>query len=838
MSKMIDALNRLQSIRSESASVETSEGTVPPAPTQEPNVSAAAAQAPPNNKGLPQTSMTQGSRSPQLSSQSWFEIIQKEYLQSFVRHGGATVKFVVLPDGDESPKSFASRLGTVAQRETFVFAKVDARYTKAHMVDRLFHKVARQLDWDEMAYHFVTRLLVDNGYKIPDNRKEFSLRQVATLNERKEPLLRRDLQTWLEQAIDNDPQLCREFRMAMLRICLAQLDAGDADLVLAQSVKEWLCGDLRLVSGVKKALIFQKIARHNARHMLSSLTHWLRLTGKGGLVIMLDIARYLVSKRSAIQDATLSYGPSAVLDLYDMLRQFIDTSDEIEGLMMVVTTPPAFLTDARRGLDRYEALKLRIWDDVRDKHRQNPLGSLVRLSSVPEAAADSQNVVSSAGQAAVQNDAVTPRRIIESLRSGVPNRHVVDALGCPQSEIESRFRRVLEATQQNVTTGACPRGMFIEGGFGSGKSHVLEHLQHIALDSNFICSRIVIGKETPLYHPVRMYHAAIESAMIPNKKGEVLSEMAAECDVWNPRYKEFSAWVNSPEGHIDSRFAATLFLYERVGTDQELGHRMTRFWTGDPIGVGELKKCLKECGAEGKYTFGKLPVIDLALQRFQFTARLMQAAGYAGWIVLVDEAELVGRYSVRQRAKSYAEFARLMNKWESSEVPGMGVVAALTNDFKTEVLEGKNDTVNVPARIRSTQTEADLQLANRAEIGLALIESERVPINSPTEQKIQEAYRTIRSLHFQAHNWRDWDHAAIEPSVNLVPGATMREYVKSWITEWDFKRLAPEDDVEIEVTGFKQNFQEDKDLQTTEPEKQEEESGALTEGAVNASPSP
>ena len=60
----------------------------------------------------------------------------------------------------------------------------------------------------------------------------------------------------------------------------------------------------------------------------------------------------------------------------------------------------------------------------------------------------------------------------------------------------------------------------------------------------------------------------------------------------------------------------------------------------------------------------------------------------------------------------------------------------------------------------------------------------------------------------------------------------MREYVKSWITEWDFKRLAPEDDVEIEVTGFKQNFQEDKDLQTTEPEKQEAESVALTEGAV------
>ena len=41
---------------------------------------------------------------------------------------------------------------------------------------------------------------------------------------------------------------------------------------------------------------------------------------------------------------------------------------------------PEFLTDVRRGLNRYEALKLRIWDEVRDRQYQNPLGALIRLS--------------------------------------------------------------------------------------------------------------------------------------------------------------------------------------------------------------------------------------------------------------------------------------------------------------------------------------------------------------------------------------------------------------------------------------------------------------------------
>ena len=77
------------------------------------------------------------------------------YKAMFVMEEGA-VKFVVLPDAD-SQKAFSGDLGRkMRQQENFVFAKVDARYiTKAHMVDRLFHKVAKQLDWDELAYQYV-----------------------------------------------------------------------------------------------------------------------------------------------------------------------------------------------------------------------------------------------------------------------------------------------------------------------------------------------------------------------------------------------------------------------------------------------------------------------------------------------------------------------------------------------------------------------------------------------------------------------------------------------------------------------------------------------------------
>ena len=48
---------------------------------------------------------------------------------------------------------------------------------------------------------------------------------------------------------------------------------------------------------------------------------------------------------------------------------------------MTVLCAPEFLTDQNRGVDAYQALKLRIIDEVRDLRRDNPYSSLIRLGA-------------------------------------------------------------------------------------------------------------------------------------------------------------------------------------------------------------------------------------------------------------------------------------------------------------------------------------------------------------------------------------------------------------------------------------------------------------------------
>lgn len=315
-----------------------------------------------------------------ITQKEWIDTIRGEYLHDFIKRGGAAVKFVV-PMEDIDHNQLLNLLRKTSEEENYHFALVDAVSTKIHMIDKVFHEIARQVDWDELSYGFVKKVFLENGCQLPERREDFNLQRIAAINECEEKFLRMDIRKWLEKEIFRDFEMSQEFRIAMIRLCLEQLDTAGPSAFLSNAVKEWLRGELRLISTLKEALIFQKIARHNARHMLFSLIHWLRVNGKSGLVIMLDITRYLVSTRSKNPDDGFFYSVPAVLDAYEVLRQFIDGTDEMEGCLIVVFTSKDFLNDDKRGLNRYDALKLRIWDEVRDRQRQNPLASLVRLAN-------------------------------------------------------------------------------------------------------------------------------------------------------------------------------------------------------------------------------------------------------------------------------------------------------------------------------------------------------------------------------------------------------------------------------------------------------------------------
>ena len=409
------------------------------------------------------------------------------------------------------------------------------------------------------------------------------------------------------------------------------------------------------------------------------------------------------------------------------------------------------------------------------------------------------------------NAALSARRAIEALRAGVPNRDAVLALGCEQPAIEERFREQLQTARESAQAGVQTPGLLIAGDFGTGKSHLLEYLQHVALAERFVCSKVVISKETPLYDPAKFYRSALRSAVVPERRGVALTEIAAHLNPTNEAYNELSAWAHS--GQVNSRFAATLLLFKRLGMDLELRNRLIAFWSGDPLSANDIKKSLRACGERVAYKIEPITLRDLALQRFQFTPRLMIAAGYSGWVVLVDEVELIGRYSWLQRGKSYADLLRWMGKVPGQQVPGLVTAFAIMSNFESYVIEERNDLEVIPNKLRDKGAE---DLAKQAERVMRLMQREKVRLKAPDAQAIQHTCDKVRAIYAEAYHWQP-----PPVSVERLGITSMREYVKRWITEWDLTRLDPSYTVELEQTAVQPNYTEDATLETSSEEEPE-----------------
>lgn len=396
---------------------------------------------------------------------------------------------------------------------------------------------------------------------------------------------------------------------------------------------------------------------------------------------------------------------------------------------------------------------------------------------------------------------VRNRRAIEALRNGVPNRDAVTVLGCNQPEIETKFLQQLENTKYALARDGRNEGMIVAGDFGTGKSHLLEYLKHLALKQNYVCSKIVISKETPLFDPAKFYRAAVEAAIVPGKRGSAMTEIATALNFKSQKYEDFNEWIHQEAG-LNARFAATLFLFERMSDDPEFINRIIRFWSGDKIDAGEIKKHLKFFRELVTYKIDKISLKELALQRFKFVARLIIAAGYSGWVLLVDEAELIGRYSLLQRAKSYAEVARWMGKLEGSNFQGLTTVFAIIQAFQSIILEEKEDLEKIPNRLRAKETESDLLLASQAERGMRIIQNEVKLLKVPNDNLLEQTYEKVKAIHARAYNW---DPPRVQ-SMDHEASMRIRQYVRGWITEWDLKRLDPGYVPKIEIAAQEPDY--------------------------------
>jgi transposase-like protein len=327
---------------------------------------------------------------------SYLGFLDREYLRPFVAHGGAAVKLLVTGE-DAVTGALAAGLDTTTPGADsdpdpdldlgfgagFVSVGVDAVTTRIHLIDQVFAEIARQVDWLALAAAVVRAGYVEAGFPAPEQQVKVSA--VARHHDLDPAELYRSVRRALELLVLRNSRLGHEFRTAMFRLCQHQLGRGDVSRSECETVVAWLRAERVPAAELRALALTAKLARHNARSMLLSLTHWIRLAGHRGLILRLDLSRLAVTRRppAGLRDG-LYYSKAATLDAYELLRQLIDGTDEFDGLLVAVLLPQELVSDESRGLPAYSALRLRVFDEIRDRFRANPYSTLVRVAGAQE----------------------------------------------------------------------------------------------------------------------------------------------------------------------------------------------------------------------------------------------------------------------------------------------------------------------------------------------------------------------------------------------------------------------------------------------------------------------
>ena len=312
----------------------------------------------------------------------WLRFVDDEYLSTFIKDGGASVKFAVTPD--ELKADLYADVKTRCQGLDYVFVKLDAAISRAHMPQDIFFGLASQIDWRLLARRLVLSLAAENGYRTEGIDLDGAgnlIDAIANANRLDSSFVRLTMNRAIQDSVYRNQNMARDFRVCMTQLCLMNGESVMPGHYADQPLLDWLTGVNTLIGNVKPFAIHTSINRTTARYFIESALYWVRYVGYSGTVILLDNTRVTLARKPKPPDGKRYYTKAMTMEHYELLREFIDDVDRLSGTLLVVVTNYEFLDEqSARGYGIYQALRTRVMDDVRDRNLVNPVASLVRLS--------------------------------------------------------------------------------------------------------------------------------------------------------------------------------------------------------------------------------------------------------------------------------------------------------------------------------------------------------------------------------------------------------------------------------------------------------------------------
>lgn len=327
------------------------------------------------------------------------------------------------------------------------------------------------------------------------------------------------------------------------------------------------------------------------------------------------------------------------------------------------------------------------------------------------------------------------RHIIEALRSGIPSR----AVGQYFSEARPRVMKEISDRLDKVCEQGKANGMIISGKYGEGKTHLLNTVFNLAHSNNMVVSYLSLSKETPMDKLYLVYQKLIQNTYLPKRQQPGFMHELGKISANSPVANEMLLYAAK---QLETDKLYYLFRSYLNTEDSDEKFLLQADLEGDFIANAPLKKIYRRIfGQPVKYNTNFTKTKHCS-DYFAFMSHLFIQMGYHGWVILIDETELMGRLGKKARLNAYRNMAHFLLPAERLEA--VFSIFALSASYVEDVVEAKHEYENLAEIYPEEQEPA------RTVLDLLVKAPQLLPL---TKDEIQEILCKIQDFHGRAYEW-------------------------------------------------------------------------------------
>jgi hypothetical protein len=378
-------------------------------------------------------------------------------------------------------------------------------------------------------------------------------------------------------------------------------------------------------------------------------------------------------------------------------------------------------------------------------------------------------------------------------------------MGSNQTERLDKCTQLLENTR--AQTSRPSNGLVFFGDFGAGKSHALQTLAETARQRGFIVSEGAISRNLQLADAKQLLSLLLNQTTSSSHPEDAFPLAVADflqADHSHGRFAQWAATEHS-KGRLSEHFKLIAENLGRVSYGSPEFELLMDFFHG--IGAAPQVRQIT-----GRRPTGSLPGTTRPWQTVRFLSRLLVEAGHAGWLVLLDELELIRLVGVSPtigRAKSYVALGNWMGQGDLGTTNGLAVIGCMTTGYaEQQILPGPESANELSVIPQKLLWSASPELAPLAEKALKFIvdnsRSKEHRLVRPSDPFLRELQYRLKESYERAFGCR-----VSEKLIANTEFEPIRVQIRRWIVQWDLERHHI--DTNLSVQALHQNLTGDDD---------------------------